>query len=106
MISHATSYPLHIQLIFADRINQRLYVTTDEGDTYTRHDIPFTPDRLRFQSIYSPHSNDSNLSQYVLGYDATNRTVSAWRQRYTTWRESFFLLINFSGLYTHQQMTH
>jgi len=97
MISHTSSYPLWIQLIFADRIHQRLYVTTDEGDTYTRHDIPFTPDRLRFQSIYSPHSNDSNLFQYVLGYDATNRTVSAWRQRYTTWRDSFFLLINFSG---------
>ena len=67
---------VHSQLIFADRSNRRLYVTRDEGETYTRYDIPFTPDNLRFQSIYAPHSNDSDLSQYVLGYDAINQTVS------------------------------
>jgi len=80
--SHDQSHSLFSvcsQLIFADRGNRRLYVTRDEGDTYTRYDIPFTPDNLRFQSVYAPHSNDSDLSQHVLGYDAANQTVSvAW----------------------------
>ena len=67
---------VHSQLIFADRIHRRLYVTKNQGESYTRYDIPFTPDNLRFQSIYTPHSNDSNLSEHVLGYDATNQTVS------------------------------
>ena len=66
------------QLIFADRSNKRLYVTTDEGDNYTRVDIPFQPDRLVFQSSSSPNVTDGDipLYLYVLGYDASNKTVS------------------------------
>ena len=63
------------QLIFADRSNQRLYVTTDEGECYTRVDIPFRPDRLLFQRSTSPNVTD-DFPLYVLGYDASNTTVS------------------------------
>lgn len=66
------------QLIFADRSNKRLYVTTDEGDNYTHVDILFQPDRLVFQSSSSPNVTDGDipLYLYVLGYDASNKTVS------------------------------
>lgn len=65
-----------LQLIFADRINRRLYVTNDEGATYNRSDIPFRPDRLRFQSRYAQSSLDDPYNKYVLGYDGQNRSVS------------------------------
>ena len=65
-----------LQLIFADRINHRLYITKDEGETYTRSNISFRPDRLTFQSRYAQNSMKDPYNKYVLGYDGQNRLVS------------------------------
>ena len=59
-------------------MDQRLYITRDEGETYSPVDIPFTPDRLVFQSTQAPGSSEDRLAQLVLGYDQANRTVSAY----------------------------
>ena len=66
-----------LQLIMMDRINQRLWVTTDEGETYNSYPVSFTPDRLIFQSTLAPGSLEGSLALHVLAYDAAARGVSA-----------------------------
>lgn len=52
-----------------------LWVTSDEGETYTGHSIAFDPNRIIFQSRRAPGSNSTTLAQYVLGYDSTHNQV-------------------------------
>lgn len=65
-----------MQLIFADVMHKKLWVTLDEGESYTEHSVPFSPDRFVFQSRQAPGSNSTTLAKYVLGYDTANRSVS------------------------------
>lgn len=64
-----------LQLIFSDRIHRTLWVTKDEGETYTSYTLPFTPDDFTFQSTRAPGSDSETLSQYLLGYDSAQQTV-------------------------------
>ena len=62
-----------MQLIFADVIHHNIYVTLDEGDTFTEYHVNFSPDKFTFQHSYVP--NVTNYDSYVLGYDKTLQTV-------------------------------
>ncbi len=62
-----------LQLVFTDRINKRLYVTVDEGDSFTSINISFVPDRIVFQKTWVP--NVSQYEDHILGYDQTNQEV-------------------------------
>lgn len=53
-----------------------MWVTNDEGETYTQHNVPFVPDKLVFQSPSSPAANESSQSDLVLGYEVATRAVS------------------------------
>ena len=53
-----------------------MYITEDEGESYTVVATPFTPNTLLFQSILAPNSTDSPYNKYVLGYDSAAQTVS------------------------------
>ena len=68
-----------MQLIFADVIHEVLWVTRDEGETYTSYSLPFTPDGFTFQSRRAPGSNSTTLAEYVLGYDNADKAVSHCR---------------------------
>lgn len=67
------------QLIFSDILSNRLYITQDEGETYmhTNVTIPFTPNRILFQSTLAPKSDVSPQYKYVLGYDSEAQSVSS-----------------------------
>jgi len=64
------------QLIFADVLHQVLWVTTDEGESYTRHPCPFIPDHIVFQTANSPGADQQPQSDMVLGYDKSTSGVS------------------------------
>lgn len=67
--------PLSEYLIFADITHRKLWVTRDEGETYTGVPVSFAPNRLTFQSRFAPGSNSTALAQYVLGYDTTRNEL-------------------------------
>ena len=64
-----------LQLVFTDRINQRVYVTLDEGETFDSYHVPFMPDKLAFQRGRAP--NFKSYEDHLLGYDKGKREVSA-----------------------------
>ena len=67
--------PYPLQLIFTDIRRNKVYITVDEGETYTVVNTPFRPDNIVFQSIQAPNSADNPYNKYVLGYDSSAQTV-------------------------------
>ncbi len=69
MYTYLHSIPVAIvsQLVFTDRINKRVYVTLDEGDSFTSVDLSFVPNKLVFQKSWAV--NVAQYEDHILGYD-------------------------------------
>ena len=65
-----------MQLIFVDQIHRKLYVTRDEGETYSTYEVKFDVDDITFQPKTAEHSVDPPYNEYILAYDETNQSVS------------------------------
>jgi len=69
-----------LQLVFVDLLNKKLYVTRDEGKSFTAHAVSFSPDHLLF------HPKEQNQ---ILAYTHSDRAVSCFLSNaYATFRIS------------------
>ena len=62
-------------MILTDRIHNKIFITADEGESYTGYDTPFRPDSLTFQSSDAPGSKNGTLPLHVLGHDTSDNSV-------------------------------
>ena len=65
-----------LQIVFADIIHNKIFVTEDQGVSFTRRLLKFTPDKITFQSRDAPMSDDNHLSKHILGYDNDRQQVT------------------------------
>lgn len=64
-----------LQLIMADARQGKIFVTRDEGVSFVGHTLPFTPNRLSFQSQRTPNVLEGTIPEHVIGYDQTSQEV-------------------------------
>ena len=76
-------------------INRNIYVTLDEGDSFTEYHVDFSPDKFTFQ--YSNVPNVAKYDSYVLGYDETRQTVSHWTDLVILYPACIYFLLYLSS---------
>lgn len=53
----------------------KIFVTRDEGDSFTGRQLEFTPNNIRFQGLTVPKSSEGTLPEHMMGYEAATQSV-------------------------------
>lgn len=82
-------FSFFFQVILTDCTNKRLYLSSDEGLTWSRIDIPFPPDTLVL------HPSEPG---WILGFSLFDMQVSVKKLIFYSW-ENFMVKIEEDGSY-------
>ena len=58
-----------------DRLQNKVFVTRDEGVSFTSYDVAFTPSIIKFQGTTVPKSTEGTLPEHILGYETETMSV-------------------------------
>lgn len=64
-----------LQLIMVDVRQSKIFVTRDEGISFVGRTLPFTPNRISFQSRSAPNVLEGTTPEHVIGYDQSRQEV-------------------------------
>lgn len=64
-----------LQLVFADVLQNKIFVTKDQGETFSSYELDFTPNRITFQGRGVPLVTEGDLPLHILGYDDSTQEV-------------------------------
>lgn len=68
-----------LQLVFADVLQNKIFVTRDQGETFSSYELDFTPNRITFQGRGVPLVTEGDLPLHILGYDDSTQEVCLYK---------------------------